>query len=174
MTQHYKILIWWHCTDLSPTFQTFSATTSSPIDGFVYLSVCNAFFNMLLSGKLHETYTRHWSYKIFVAHKISSQKVKGQGNGPFETFAVSAPWLRVYLTDLFYTWHKYNPWHVDVSRFISRSKGERWGLHRSFEMKVTPVISSFCRVTFVALSLFSWMCNTPFSGRQVKGQVYAL
>ena len=58
-----------------------------------------------------------------------------------------APWL----FDL-YTWHKYSPWHGDVSRSNSRSKVQRSRSHRSFQMKVTRVVRSFRCVRSVAPS----------------------
>ena len=46
----------------------------------VRVCVCNALFTMFLSLDLHQTYTRHWSYEMLVAHTIWGQKVKGQGH----------------------------------------------------------------------------------------------
>ena len=86
------------------------------------------------------------------AHDFRSKGQRSRSQGSFQVFVVSAPWLRAYLTDLHKYLHKYSPWHVDVSRSISRSKRSR--SHRSFEIKVTPVIRSFCCVHSVASSLF--------------------
>ena len=78
-----------------------------------------------------------------VRFQVKRSKVK------VTVFSVSAPWLRAYLTDLLHTWHKCSPWRDDVSRSIFRSRS-----HRSFEMKVTPVIRSFCHVRSVAPCIF--------------------
>ena len=84
-------------------------------------------------------------------------------------FFLSVPWLSSYLTDLLYTWYKYSPWHVDVSRSISRSKGQRSRSDQSFVFKVTSVIRSFCNVRSVAPSLIGWIISYLAYTRHMKG-----
>ena len=103
------------------------------------------------SWNLHET-MRFWN--ACGMYNLRSKGLRSRSQGSFKVFVASTLWLRAYLTDLLYTWHKYSPWRDDVSRSISRSKGPRSWSHRSLEMKVTQVVWSFCHVHSLASSLF--------------------
>ena len=94
--------------------------------------------------------------KCFGTYDFRSKGQRSRSEWSFKIFVVSALWLHVYLTDLPYTWYKYSPRRDNVLRSISRSKGQRSSSHLSFEMVVTLVIRSFCRVCSMAPSLFVW------------------
>ena len=72
---------------------------------------------------------RIWNNKTHEGRCVTLHfKVKGRrsrSNGLLEVFAVSAPWLCVYLTDSLHMWHKYNPWSNDVSRTTPRPIDQR-------------------------------------------------
>ena len=115
---------------------------------------------------LHETYTR--LRKCFWSNGQSSRSQES-----FNFFAMSTPWLRAYLTNLLYTWHKYRPWHGDVSRSISLPKGPRSRSHQSFELKGTRVILSFYRFRLVASSLFDRITSYLAYIQHMKGRCVA-
>ena len=121
----------------------------------VRLCVClsRTFYHVPIAGSswnLHQTLI---SWNACGTYNFRSKGQRSRSQGSFEDFVVSALWLHGYLTYLLYTWHKYSPWHGDVSRSNSRSKVQRSRSHRSFQMKVTRVVRSFGRVRSVAPSL---------------------
>ena len=99
----------------------------------------------------------------YVRLKVISSKVIVKG---IQLFAVSALWLRAYLTDLLYIWHKYHPLGANVLHTISMSKSLRSRSRGSFEINVTLVIRLFCRVRSVA----PWLADSHTVSRStVKG-----
>ena len=152
------------------------AAVSSSIDGFVCLSVS---MSVCVSVMPFLPCSHHWIFiKLtpdidlrkclwHIPFQVKNQRSRSQWS--FEVFVVSAPWLRANLTDLLYSWHKYSPWHCDVSWSIYRSKGQRSRSHQSSEMKATLVIRSFCRVHSVALSLFGWITSYVAYIQHMKG-----
>ena len=83
-------------------------------------------------------------FDSFTYHLVHTQPMKKRGvmhhfgvkrsksHGSFEVYAMSAPWLHPYFTDLLHMWHTHNPWRYDVSRTISRSKGQSHMGHSKF------------------------------------------
>ena len=118
----------------------------------------------------HETYNRQWCYKMIVAHTISSQKVKDQCHRVIRFFYCVRSVTPCLFDRPVYTWHKYSPCRGNVSCSIFESKGQRSRSHRSYEMKVTPVIRSFCRVRSMAASLFGWITSYVAHIQHTRGR----
>ena len=93
---------------------------------------------------------------------------------------MSATWLHVYSTDLLFIWHKYN--HVASHFQVNSESSKSYGL---FEVKVIPIVRSFCCVCSVApwlcdwfasyvaqIQLISWQCVTHhFQVKRLKFKV---
>ena len=81
--------------------------------------------------QLHILFDAHTTHEGTLCHApLWGQKSRWHGS--VEVYAMSAPWLHPYFTDSLHMWHAHNPWRYDVSRTISRSKGQSHMRHWKF------------------------------------------
>ena len=84
---------------------------------------------------------------------------RSRSHGSFEIFAMSAPWLRPYLTHKRWVEHTHNPWGDDVAHIIFGSKGQRSRSIGSFE--VFTVSAPWLR-PYLTYSLHMWYIHSQW------------